>query len=605
MPARAVLILMLTLVVNATSAARQTSAEINVSTAVSSRTAFVNEPITLQINIENANQAEVPLEVQAEGLQIEFQRTFDRSSSVTSIINGRRTHRETLGVTYEFEVVASKPGDFVIPPFEVVVAGQRYPTARVPIRVDPPQEDNDVRFYVEVDNTEPYVGEPITLRVTLALSRRLYSADDVNLAFPLVKGPFRVIAPRPAGTGRGQRYLQMLGETVPIVSGQSMIEGEVFDTHTGEIQIAPRRAGVIEIGPATARMVLQLERPRSIFDRARTRAVVVPSNELAVRARALPTAGRPERFSGLIGRYAIHAEASPTEVNVGDPINLTITVTGTTPSLAPDDLGLAEQPELAARFRVGREESPPQVVGSSKVYQRILRAISEDSGAIPSLELGYFDVETGAYEVARSEPIELRVRPTKVVTSADAIGGAGLGGGVARSEVEELTGGIRHNFGPGRSLTDQSFRFSVVATSPAGIATLVAPPVAYAAVSVVAVWRRRNESQGAARRQRGALARAQQGIADAGEDAEAIGVAARAYFADVLGRPAEATTFAECAQIAESRLETGLASRIRQALEALDAAAYGGAPAGLSELSRDLAGALAESDRVLRKRGGA
>src|SRR5262245_6018297 len=41
-----------------------------------------------------------------------------------------------------------------------------------------------------------------------------------------------------------------------------------------------------------------------------------------------PVAGRPEDFSGLVGVYRISSSASPTEVNVEDPLTLTVRITG-------------------------------------------------------------------------------------------------------------------------------------------------------------------------------------------------------------------------------------------------------------------------------------
>src|ERR1043165_8526688 len=44
-----------------------------------------------------------------------------------------------------------------------------------------------------------------------------------------------------------------------------------------------------------------------------------------------PLTGRPEGFSGIVGRYQISAEAFPTEVQVEQPIKLHIIITGQTP----------------------------------------------------------------------------------------------------------------------------------------------------------------------------------------------------------------------------------------------------------------------------------
>ena len=55
---------------------------------------------------------------------------------------------------------------------------------------------------------------------------------------------------------------------------------------------------------------------------------MVSSQPLKLTVLPLPEEGKPSGFYGLVGQYTISASATPTKVNVGDPITLTVKVGG-------------------------------------------------------------------------------------------------------------------------------------------------------------------------------------------------------------------------------------------------------------------------------------
>ena len=147
------------------------------------------------------------------------------------------------------------------------------------------------------------------------------------------------------------------------------------------------------------------------------------SQPVTLNVRPLPTQGRPANFTGLVGQFSIDASAQPTQVSVGDPIDLRVRITGPEPLdrlLAPD---LARDPAFAGPFRLsadGLRLDSSQNSGS-RTYSTTLRATSDRVTRVPPVELAYFDTRAGEYRVARSQPIPLTVRPTRQVTAGDAI----------------------------------------------------------------------------------------------------------------------------------------------------------------------------------------
>ena len=87
-------------------------------------------------------------------------------------------------------------------------------------------------------------------------------------------------------------------------------------------------------------------------------------------------------------------QASPTEVNVGDPITLNISVTG------PPLLDAVELPALAGQESLTRDFKVPSEIEDGDGERQLqgvhpdVRALREDVTAVPPIELPYFDTAT-------------------------------------------------------------------------------------------------------------------------------------------------------------------------------------------------------------------
>ena len=118
------------------------------------------------------------------------------------------------------------------------------------------------------------------------------------------------------------------------------------------------------------------EDPILTGDLAVARQVPIPRRPPVITvpdALPLPTEGRPESFTGAVGKYDISALAVPTNVRVGDPIELVIDIRGdlieTLP--APD---LTAIPRLTEDFRVPAETLAGTVSGDRKRFTQRIRA---------------------------------------------------------------------------------------------------------------------------------------------------------------------------------------------------------------------------------------
>lgn len=97
----------------------------------------------------------------------------------------------------------------------------------------------------------------------------------------------------------------------------------------------PQRSGILEVDPLEMDIVVRMQdvsRPRSIFDQFfgmyKDVKYVVPSNALKVEVLSLPATGKPESFSGAVGKYSFEATLDKDKVKTNDAINLKIAITG-------------------------------------------------------------------------------------------------------------------------------------------------------------------------------------------------------------------------------------------------------------------------------------
>jgi hypothetical protein len=170
-------------------------------------------------------------------------------------------------------------------------------------------------------------------------------------------------------------------------------------------------------------------------------------------------------------------------VNVGDPIQLTLQLSGPAYLDTVRLPSLSAQESLASRFKISGEDDPGVVEGDVKKFTRILRANDTDVKEIPAIEISYFDSETGKYEIARSPAIPLQVKAAKQVTAQDAEGlrvaGAVAAAPKLESEVKVREGGLVNNYAVRELLANERVKTQSLLTSPFGLSVLISMPLIY------------------------------------------------------------------------------------------------------------------------------
>ena len=320
------------------------------------------------------------------------------------------------------------------------------------------------------------------------------------------------------------------------------------------------------------------------------RTVMSPSNQPLLTVEDLP-GGRPPLFTNAVGKYSIKAEATPRTVNVGDPITLTLTVSGP-PYLSAFDLPeLSRRKTLSDNFKIPTERAASEVGEDAVVFTQTIRARHDSVSEIPAIGLPYFDPESGQFEIAATQPIALEVSPTKTITAADAVGARAQQRGRALNVQRR---GIAHNYHGPHVLEPQPPPGVTGFSRRLRLAFLLFFPVLYGLLFAVVRLRRRRLDDPARLRARRAFRAFRNTIEKtaARQDPERrvslLYDAVQEYLGNKLQLPAGAITFDDiAARLADAGVDSDTRDSLRRLMQSFEARRFGGLP-----VAADKAGVL-------------
>ncbi len=594
--------------------------------ALEKRHVFLGEPFVFQIRVEGSDSPAKPdLSGLADFTIQEMSGQQNNSQSVT-IINGQMNRVVRRGYTFSYRLTLKKSGSLTIPSIAISADGQTTRTQPVTVRANPPTETADFKLRQSLSERRAYPGQPATLTVTWYIAKNV---EGFSFSLPVLEDDRFHIAAADAAIDRSRpdRYVQIpLGkEQVIGEKGSGTLDGRQFTTVRFRKILIPKKAGKLTLPQATVSLkaVQGYRRGRrgsmfdeffndSFFNFGRDtvyESLVVPSNRPTLEVAELPQTGRPANFSGLVGRYTISAEGAPNELNVGDPITLSVRIAGPRYLENVELPPLSGQPVLARDFKIPQERAAGAVKGRTKLFTQTLRAKHAEVKQIPPIELSYFDPGSGRYAMAKTEPIPLTVHATRLVTARDAEGM--VGGESIQTELESLEGGIAHNYEGFDALENQQAGPAAWLRSPGWMVLIGLPPLAYFGLLGFTLFSRAREADPAARRARRSFRELTNSLktveSSNGRSADQMDSllleALRQYVGGRLGLPAGAITFKDVKPVLEER---GAGAETVEALgtlfERCEAGRYAGgalasedAPATarrIVEVAKDLEGSL-------------
>jgi hypothetical protein len=440
--------------------------ELSVAGVAEKHNVYVGESFAFQIQVEGDESPQEPDVSQIKEFHVLPRGGQQNSSQSVTVINGKVNRISKHGYIFNYSLTPKREGKLMIPAITVVAGGKTFLTKSIIIDASKPQETDDFKLRMRLSKNKCYVGEPVALTVTWYIGK---DVEEFSFTLPHQEDSrFTVISQEINQTGGQQDIIKIpVGQqTLYAKKKRGILEGREYLTVQFDQTLIPNETGQFVIPQATvSSKVLQgYDRRRSndpfdnFFGRNRRgvySTVITPSSEPKINVLPVPIKGQPADFNGLVGSYSIIAQAAPLEVNVGDPITLTIMVTG------PEYLGnvtlpsLQQNQELMRDFKIPDEMAPGEIQGRKKVFTQTIRAQHTGVKVIPALGLSFFNTETQMYETAHSEPIPLQVHQTKIVTVMDAEGEDVVMSN--KKDIHALKQGISQNFEDFSILENQEF----------------------------------------------------------------------------------------------------------------------------------------------------
>ena len=358
------------------------------------------EPVTLSLTFEGAKPTEPPTLPAVPNLSI----AFLGQSSQYQVINGR----VSSSVSFNYAVTAAQPGEYTIPAFGVVVEGKTLTSQ--PLKLVVGRADNRrgqaALLKVSVRKAEAYVGEAMVLEIQLLVQQ---GVGGQVVQPPQLKGE-GVTVGKPTSTG----------------TTAAQTDGIAYQVLTYQVPVTFVKAGEFPLAAGDCVLDLQFptqNRRRSLFDSPffstlDTRRLTLTSEPVTIQVRPLPTNGVPPGFTGAVGDFTLGASVSTNVVTAGDPITLTVRLTGR----GPIETLKWEASSAWTGFKT--YPSSTQVTNSdalglsgTKTFEQAVIPESPQVKEIPPISFSFFDPAQRRYRTVSHPAMPITVKAAVVAVA--------------------------------------------------------------------------------------------------------------------------------------------------------------------------------------------
>ncbi len=512
-----------------------------------SDTICLGEPVGYIVQVLNADSAPEPQLAGLEPFTVERFPPSSLNSSSIMVVNGRMTRTSTRGTKWVYRLTPKTAGDFDLPGPHVTVDGKEIVGPTTTLHVLAPQPSPLADFDAAVERHGKFPMQPfvVTLRV---FERKLpppYQSrdplgptDPPRLRVPWGDVPDGLAAesdddwlePLAARNddfnGRGPTGFTINNRTLRDAGPFGLFAGgrlEVFDLggraaqesdvvtnerlrgHASEYFVYELRRRFTPLRPGKFRFAESCLQGELVADVQERRPVgehvFACGGAIEVEVAEVPSKGRPAGYSGAVGRaFRLSAEVAPRRVRVGDPMTLTMTLSGSGNLSQVQPPHLAELANVAADFQV--DEPTVESTESSRVFTWSVRPRRQDVQRFPPIEFSWFDVDQESFQAVATRELPIHVDAIESLAPGSIVKGANTGSAKA-ADVARAAGLFGNDTDAGL-VRDQRPDLRLVFGVP--LALLAAFVVIRAAVGI----RRRRALDPAAVRRRGAARRARE-----------------------------------------------------------------------------------------------
>lgn len=359
---------------------------VSVSAGLSPAAVSVGQEGTYTITVNGAGVADsYPKKIKVDGVEV----IFRRSGRSFRIINGRSVQRATL----TYSVSAQKEGKFTIPAQAIGVGKGSYQTNSVVLTVRrglPATIGEKPTLKIEVSKREIFVGEVIPVALVVEVPAGVQFRPMEHPKF------------NPEGFAVKRFELPVPG-----------VQRDGWGEYRYESSLSAISPGKLTL--ARAELAFSVSRPpqgtsRSPFTRGwSSQNYRMKTEPVTFTVKPLPTDRMPSSFQGAVGQFTMKVTASPTELQVNDPLIIDSKITGignfdrlTAPKLSDSDGWKLQSP------REYMENRSNGLQRGTTAFSQVVQPL-RIFDALPALEFSYFDPVAERYVTLNSKPVPLTI----------------------------------------------------------------------------------------------------------------------------------------------------------------------------------------------------
>ena len=327
-------------------------------------------------------------------------------STSSSWINGKRSFSRS----YTYVLKPKKQGTLSIKPAYITIGGERYATEEKRVEVtaavanpNAPKTAQDVAneslyLVASISKPSPYENEAVLVTYTLYFSPQVYINNFVPVDNP--------------------SYNNFWSQDIPIneyETRKTTYKNELFNAvDLKQVVLYPQKSGELPIEPFSLELYVQIPTGRRDFfgdPIMRSATKVVSAGSSVLNVKALPSADRPENFSGAVGSFSFETTANKTTLDANESLQIEVKVSGA------GNLKLLKLPEL--NLPSSLEQYEPEFNDEVTVSAAGMKgAVSQTYTVVPryvgnypvnTLNFTYFDPEKERYVSLSSAPLSISV----------------------------------------------------------------------------------------------------------------------------------------------------------------------------------------------------
>ena len=322
------------------------------------------------------------------------------TSTQMQFINGRARHQ----ITYSFPIIGEELGTFTVPVWDMHYGNKIIPIPSTNVKIVDTKDVYKGVFELELTLDKPsyYVGELIKGELKLWVRNGI----EARLGDSLEK--------------LGDAFVQKSVDKIEWKITPVVRHGLRYEMAKVELYFTAIKPGLQSLRyklPILARVPNQQTRLRDPFfddffsGRNRFKEILVETLEKKWEIKPLPEKGKPETFSGAVGKFNADVSYTPKQVSAGEPVTLKVSITGTgnfdriqAPKLANTDDHKVYPPKIEFQPNGGTASSK-----GIKTFEYIVIPKHEDADQLMDIPFVYFDPEPGIYVDISQKPEEMVV----------------------------------------------------------------------------------------------------------------------------------------------------------------------------------------------------